>query len=145
VNWVGGKPNTAELAVEVDSLQVVCGAGGVKGLSAAEKILVRANALKSLSASHFPEICFTANSIDQANGRSGEGYRLSGTLLVRGKEREHVVDLRTEDLGNSWRLSVESKVRQSEYRIKPYSMLMGSLQVADEVTVSFAAVQPKDE
>ena len=34
-------------------------------------------------------------------------------------------------------MSAESSVRQSDYGVKPYSMLMGSVQVADEVTVVF--------
>ncbi|CNN71964.1 Putative S-adenosyl-L-methionine-dependent methyltransferase [Mycobacterium tuberculosis] len=37
-------------------------------------------------------------------------------------------------------MSAESAVRQSDYGIKPFSLLMGSVQVADEVTVSFSAV-----
>lgn len=54
--------------------------------------------------------------------------------------QDHVIDLRTDDLGDSWRMSAESAVRQSDYGIKPFSLLMGSVQVADEVTVSFSAV-----
>ena len=38
---------------------------------------------------------------------------------------------------------VESTVRQSDYGIKPYSLLMGSVQVADEVTVSSPRFTPK--
>lgn len=139
VNWVGGQPDTATLVVEVDSLEVLRGEGGVKGLSGPEKTLVRANALKSLSASKFPEIRFEADSIDE----TADGYRLAGTLQIRGKQRDHAVDLHTEELDDSWRLSLESPVRQSDFGVKPYSLLMGSLQVADEVTVSFAATRRK--
>jgi carbonic anhydrase/acetyltransferase-like protein (isoleucine patch superfamily) len=42
-------------------------------------------------------------------------------------------------------MSAESKVCQSDYGVKPYSLLMGSLRVADEVTVSFTAVHAKDD
>ncbi|WP_293325781.1 YceI family protein [Mycobacterium sp.] len=136
VNWAGGQPVSAELAVEVDSLAVVHGEGGVKGLSAAERALVRSNALKSLSANRFPEIRFSADTIANTVG----GYRLIGTLQIGRKSREHVIDLRTEGLDESWRMSAESRVRQSDYGIRPYSLLMGSMRVADEVTVSFTAV-----
>lgn len=139
VTWVGAQPDTADLVVEVDSFEVLRGEGGVKGLSGPEKTLVRANALKSLSASKFPEIRYDADSID----RTADGYRLTGTLQIRGKQREHVVDLRTEELDDSWRLSLQSTVRQSDFGVKPYSLLMGSLQIADEVTVSFAATRRK--
>ncbi|AGZ48990.1 YceI family protein [Mycobacterium kansasii] len=140
VNWVADEPATAELAVEVDSLEVLRGEGGVKSLSGPEKALVRSNALKSLNAGRFPDIRFTASEIDKTE----DGYRLTGQLQIRGKSRQHMIDLRTEDLGDSWAMSAESTVRQSDYGVKPYSLLMGSLQVADEVTVSFTAVRPKD-
>ncbi len=139
VNWVGGQPDTAALVVEVDSFEVLRGEGGVKGLSGPEKTLVRSNALKSLSANRFPEIRFNADTIDKTEN----GYRLNGMLQIRGKEREHVVELCTEELADSWRLSLQSTVRQSDFGVKPYSLLMGSLQVADEVTVSFAATRRK--
>jgi polyisoprenoid-binding protein YceI len=141
VNWDGEEPVTAEVVVEVDSIEVLRGAGGIKGLSGPEKTVVKSNALKSLSASRFPEIRFTADKIE----RTGDGYRLGGTLQLRNKSRDHVIDLRTEDLGDSWRLSVESRLRQTDYGIKPYSILMGSIRVADEVTVSFNAVRAKDD
>ena len=117
------------------------GDGGVKGLSAPEKALVRSNALKSLDAGRFPEIRFAARVID----KTGDGYRLTGELEMRGKSRDHIVELRTEDLGDAWRMSTESTVRQTEYGIKPYSLLMGSVQVADDVSVSFTAIHPKGD
>lgn len=141
VEWDGADPVAAELVVEVESFEVLRGEGGVTGLSGPEKVLVRSNALKSLDAGRFPQISFTADVIDQTD----QGYRLSGQLQIRGKARDHVIDLRTEDLGDSWRMSAESRVRQSDYGVKPYSLLMGSVQVADEVTVSFTAVYAKDD
>lgn len=141
VGWTGADPVTAELIVEVDSFEVLRGEGGVKALSGPEKILVRSNAMKSLDAGRFPEVRFAATVIDKTE----DGYRLTGKLHIRGKSRDHVIDLRTEDLGDSWRMSVESGVRQSDYGIKPYSLLMGTMQVADDVVVSFTAVHAKDD
>ena len=141
VSWAGAQPVAAELAVETDSFEVLRGEGGVKGLSGPEKTLVRSNALKSLDAGRFPEIRFTAETIDKTE----DGYRLTGKLHIRGKSREHVIDLRTQDLGDSWRISAESSVRQSDYGVKPYSLLMGSVRVADEVSVSFTAVHAKGD
>jgi polyisoprenoid-binding protein YceI len=141
VSWSGAEPVTAELAVEIDSFEVLRGEGGVKGLSGPEKALVKSNALKSLNASRYPEIRFTADAIDKTDN----GYRLTGKLHIHGKSREHVIDLRTEDLGDSWRVSTESSVRQTDYGVKPYSLLMGSVRVADDVAVSFTAVHAKDD
>lgn len=136
VNWDGGEPVNAELVVDVESFAVLRGEGGVKGLSGPEKAVVRSNALKSLNANRFPRIRFSADAIDKTD----DGYRLNGTLQIRGESREHAIDLRTADLGDAWRMSAESTVRQSDYGIKPFSLLMGSVQVVDEVSISFTAV-----
>jgi len=144
VQWAGAQPVAAELAVETDSLKVLSGEGGVTGLSDPEKALARSNALRSLDASHFPEIRFAADDREKI-AKTDDGYRLTGVLQIRGSSREHVIDLRTEDLGDSWRMSAESSVRQTDYGVKPYSMLMGSVRVADDVTVSFTAVHVKDD
>jgi polyisoprenoid-binding protein YceI len=140
VNWADGKPTDAKLTVEVDSLEVLHGEGGVKGLSGPEKVLVRSNALRALDAGHFPRICFDAETVQQTDS----GYRLIGRLQIHGKTRKHEIDLRTDDLGGSWRLSTQARVCQSDFGIKPYSLLMGSVKVADEVTVSFSASRAKD-
>ena len=137
VRWADSRPVSAELAVDTNSFEVLRGDGGVKGLSGAEKALVRSNALKSLSASRFPRIRYVAEAIE----KTGDGYRLTGALQIRGESRDHVIDLCTEDLEDSWRMSVESTIRQSDYGIKPYSLLMGSVQVADEVWLTFSAVR----
>ena len=141
VSWTDGEPVSAELAVETESLQVLRGDGGVKGLSGPEKALVRSNALRALGAGRFPGVRYTADAIE----RTGDGYRLTGKLQIHGESRTHVIDLRTEDLGDSWRISAESAVRQSDYGVKPYSLLMGSVRVAEDVTVSFTAVRAKED
>jgi len=42
-------------------------------------------------------------------------------------------------------MSAQSTLRQSDYGVKAYSLLMGSLRVADDVTVSFTAVRAKED
>ncbi len=61
VRWIGAEPATAELTVDVGSLEILHGEGGVTPLSAPEKALARSNALKSLEAHRFPEIRFGAD------------------------------------------------------------------------------------
>ncbi len=141
VRWSAGEPAEAELTVEVDSLQVLRGEGGVKALSGPEKTLARSNALKALDADRFPQIRFQASDIDKTD----DGYRLTGTLEIHGVAVERGIDLHVDDLGDTWRLSCVADVRQSEFGIKPYSMLMGSMKVVDTVTVSFTAERSKDD
>jgi polyisoprenoid-binding protein YceI len=141
VQWSGEEPVKADLIVDVDSLEVLRGDGGLTPLSGPEKTLVRASALRCLGARRYPRIDFAANTIEQTD----DGYRLSGALTIHGKTRQQVVDVRTDDLDDSWRLSSEVAVRQSDFGIRPYSQLMGSLKVADEVTVSFTAQRAKTD
>jgi polyisoprenoid-binding protein YceI len=141
VRWSSGEPAEAELTVDVDSLQVLGGEGGLKALSGPEKTLARSNALTALDAGRFPQIRFRAGDIDKVEG----GYRLAGMVAIHGVTDECEIGLRVEDLGEAWRLSCEVAVRQSDFGIKPYSMLMGSMKVVDTVTVSFTAEGPKED
>jgi polyisoprenoid-binding protein YceI len=139
VRWRAGQPAEADLTVEVDSLQVLRGEGGVKALSGPEKTLARSNAMKVLDADRFAQIRFQASDI----GTVDDGYRLTGTLEIHGVTGEREIGLHVDDLGDGWRMSCEVDVRQSEFGIKPYSMLMGSMKVVDTVTVSFTAERAK--
>ncbi len=139
VSWSGSEPIAVQLIVEARSLAVLRGEGGVKALSNREKSLVRSNALRALDAGRFPNICFAADRIE----RTADGYRLNGTLQIRGTTRDRVVDLRVEDWGDCWRLSTQATVRQTDFGVKPYTLLMGSLKVVDDVTVSFTAHRDK--
>lgn len=137
--WSNGRPAAATLTVALDSLEVVRGEGGVTPLSGPEKSVARSNALKSLDAKKFPKVLFEADQIEQTGG----GYRLTGTLEIHGKSRPQTVDLKLEDRGDQWALSVEAPVTQSAFGIKPFSLMMGTLKVADEVTVAFSGSYPK--
>ncbi len=139
VQWDGDEPAAVQLTVEVESFDVRRGEGGVKGLTGPEKALVKSNAMKSLDAGRYPEVNFASEAVEKTDA----GYRLTGTLQIRGTSRDHEIDLRTEDLGESWRMSAESTVRQSDYGVKPYSLFMGSLRVADDVSISFTASHAK--
>ena len=88
VTWSDGEPAAAQLDVEVDSLEVRRGEGGLTPLSGPEKLLVRSNALRQLGAGRFPQICFAAETVEQSSG----GYRLAGTLRIRGKTRPQVIE-----------------------------------------------------
>ena len=139
VQWRGGEPAVAELTVGVDSLQVRSGEGGVTPLSGPEKTVVRSNALKSLNAKKYPEIRFSTDGIT----KTAVGYRLDGTVEIHGKSRQQAVELVIADQGDTWSLSAEVAVAQTAFGVKPYSLLMGSMKVADEVKLQFTAIHSK--
>ncbi|GAY16917.1 YceI family protein [Mycobacterium sp. shizuoka-1] len=139
VGWRGQQPVTAELVVDVDSLQVLSGEGGVTPLSGPEKGVVRSNALKALDAKKYPQIAFAAEEITA----TADGYRLDGTVEIHGTSRPQTVDLAVEESGGVWVMTASVPVVQTHFGVKPYSLFMGSLKVADEVTVRFTARHPK--
>ena len=105
------------------SLEVLRGEGGVTPSSGPEKALARANALKSLAA---------------------DGYRLTGTLEIRARTRPRRIDVRAADMDDTWQVSCHARVRHSEFGIKHHSMFIGSMKVADDVSVSCTESRPKD-
>ncbi len=139
VSWSGGEPSGVQLIVDTRSLAVLRGEGGIKALSNPEKALVRSNALRALGAGRFPEIRFAADRVEA----TADGYRLIGMLQIHGRTHERVIDVHVADLGDAWRMSTQTTVRQSDFGIRPYTLLMGSLKVVDEVTVSFTARRGK--
>ena len=127
----GGVPVSASLVVDVSSLQVRSGVGGVKSLSAAERAVARRQALRTLHARSHPTIEFRATDVRLLD----EGYELDGRLVIRGVTRPcRVVVHRRGD-----QLTCEAVVRQSDHGVKPVSFMMGALKVSDEVTVRWTA------
>lgn len=139
VEWRGKEPASVEMTVSVDSLEVLKGEGGVTPLLGPEKGVARSNALKSLDAKKFPQIRFTANDVVKSAG----GYRLTGTVEIHGTSRPQTVDLTVADRGDEWAMSAQAAVTQSDFGVKPYSLLMGAVKVADEVVIEFSATHPK--
>jgi len=139
VSWRGEEPVAAELVVDVDSLQVLAGEGGITPLAGPEKGVARGNALKSLDAKKFPKIRFRVDDI----AKTATGYRLAGPVEIHGESRPQLIDLTVEDRDGQWAMSTEAAVTQTDFGVKPYSLLMGSVKVADTVTVTFAATHPK--
>ena len=139
VQWRDGEPTSAELTVVVDSLEVLRGDGGLAPLSSQEKGTVRSNALKTLDANKYPQIQFDADDITKGS----DGYRLTGTVEIHGRSRPLVVDLAVADADAVWTLSAQVPIKQSDFGIKPYSLLMGALKVADAVTIDFTATHPR--
>ncbi|CAN5278092.1 YceI family protein [soil metagenome] len=131
LTWDGDQPSALTLTADVTSLVVESGEGGVTPLTAPERLVARSNALKTLETKRFPSVVFESSTIEPTD----TGYRLTGALQLHGERRDHVVDV---DVDGE-EVSARTEVRQSDFGIKPYSMMMGGLRVADVVTVVFRA------
>ncbi len=146
VAWSGDRPAAVTLTVDVDSLRVLHGEGGLTSLTGPEKALIRANARNCLGADKHGHIRFECDDIADIDS-TGDRYRLAGTLTIRGRSKPHVVEIRVtaHQPGGSWRIEGETRVRHRDFGVRRYSMLMGAMQVADEVTVALSATVPADE
>jgi polyisoprenoid-binding protein YceI len=139
ITWAGDEPAEVALTAEVNSLDVLSGEGGVTPLSGPEKVVARSNALRVLNAKRFARITFESSDIE----KTARGYRLTGTVRIRGTARAHTVDVKVAQRDGAWHMSSRTEVCHSDFGIKPYSMLMGAMKVADAVTVSFAAASAR--
>ena len=135
VTWADGEPDAVEATVDVASLQVLGGEGGLTPLSEPERTLARGNALKSLGEKRNPTISFRAATVESVPG----GYRLDGTLTINGTARPQVLDVVAAEEDGAVRLSFDVTLRQTDFGIKPFSLMMGTVKVADEVRVTLEA------
>jgi polyisoprenoid-binding protein YceI len=96
------------------------------------------------SASH-PTIALTSTEISA--GKIAEGwYRLAitGKLSLRGVTNTQRLDAQFRLMDDEARLSGDSKLSQSAYRIKPVSALAGMLQLQNELKITFDLVARKE-
>ena len=68
---------------------------------------------------------------------------MDGTVEIHGTSRPQTVDLAVEESGDVWVMSASVPVLQTQFGVKPYSLFVGSLKVADEVNLRFTARHPK--
>lgn len=141
VSWSAERPTAVTLTIEVDSLKVLSGEGGLTPLTTPEKALIRTNARNCLDADNYDRIRFECTDIESTDA----GYRLTGTLEIRGRTKPHTIDVQVADLGGSWQVGGDTVVRHSDFGVRRYSMLMGAMKVADEVAVTFSATISVDE
>ncbi|UQE76097.1 YceI family protein [Gordonia sp. PP30] len=126
-----GHPLSVTLTVDVDSLTVLKGEGGLAPWTGAEPGIARSNALKSLDAKKFPTITYRSTAVQ----RDGDTYRVDGELTVHGVTRPHPLTVTSAD----GVFSCETVVTQTDFKIKPFSLMMGTVKVADDVALTISA------
>ncbi|ADG79195.1 Lipid/polyisoprenoid-binding YceI-like domain-containing protein OS=Tsukamurella paurometabola (strain ATCC 8368 / DSM / CCUG 35730 / CIP 100753 / JCM 10117/ KCTC 9821 / NBRC 16120 / NCIMB 702349 / NCTC 13040) OX=521096 GN=Tpau_2592 PE=4 SV=1 [Tsukamurella paurometabola] len=127
----GDQPVSIAVTVDARSLEVVSGEGGLTPLSAPERTVATANAQRSLKTKTNPAIEYRSTSV----AASENGFRVQGELTICGAVRSCDFALVYEEAEPAPVLATAVPVRQSDFGIKPFSLMMGTLQVADEVTV----------
>jgi polyisoprenoid-binding protein YceI len=120
-----------ELAVQIDmgSLIVRAGTGGIKPLTDRDRREIAVTARKTLGADRHPEATFTASEFKP--GTDGGGT-VTGTLTLAGVARP--LQLQVSQTGPD-RYHATTTVLQSAHGIKPYTGFFGALRVRDAVDV----------
>jgi polyisoprenoid-binding protein YceI len=133
---VADEPGAAELALTADagSLRVRSGSGGMIELGDEEKASIEQSidddVLKGGA------IAFRSSAVEAA---PGGGLHVQGDLDLLGASRSLAFDL---DAGEDGRLTGSARFKQTDWGIKPYSALFGTLKVTDEVEVGIDAKLP---
>ena len=124
--------SSVELTVDSGSLRVIEGTGGVQALGDDDKAEIQ----KTIDDEVLKREPITFRSTSVAT--SGDGLRVEGELTLRGATAPIAFDLALAD----GRLKGGATVKQTAWKIKPYSALFGALKVVDEVAVELDAALP---
>jgi len=128
--------DSVEAEFDAASLRVVCARSGSADLpgvlSAKDRAEIETNiAGKVLQTGTYPSIRFRSTSVMAVEG----GFRVEGTLTIRGRERPLVALVRKD--GD--RAVAECAIHQPDFGIQPYSAMFGALKVKPGVTVRINA------
>ncbi|MCU1600137.1 MAG: S-adenosyl-L-methionine-dependent methyltransferase [Frankiales bacterium] len=130
-----GVPTAVVLEVQLPSLQVIDGVGGLKPLGSVEKRMVHDSALKTLRVKDHPTARWTSSSVAASPG----GFELAGSLSLHGQD--HPCPVRVTVTGDQ--VAGTASVLQTGWGVKPYSQMMGTLQVSDLVDVLVEVTVPQ--
>lgn len=123
-------PASLTVSVDLGSLVVRAGSGGIKPLTDKDKREIVATTQKVLSVDRHPEASFTATGFSPA--ADGSGGTIDGTLTLAGQTGPLGLEVR--QVGPD-RYVARATVRQTSFGIKPYSGFLGALKVSDPVEV----------
>jgi polyisoprenoid-binding protein YceI len=130
--WSGsaqvGADHEVEAEIDVTSLTVLEGTGGIKPLTDHDRQEIAGTIRKLLDAGRHPAITF------RSTGVRGDaaGFDLDGELTIAGTTNPVTVH---GTLGDDGRVRASATVTQTRWRIKPYTAFLGALKLADDVTV----------
>ena len=117
-----GAPSAAELTADATSLRVQKGTGGMKGLDDSDKANIHQTIDDEVLRRR--DIAFRSTAVD--------GGRVEGELTLAGQTRPLALDVA---IGDDGAVSATVTITQSDWGMKPYSALFGTLKVLDEVEV----------
>jgi polyisoprenoid-binding protein YceI len=127
--------NSLTLGADSGSMEVIEGTGGVMALTDEDRVEIK----KTLEAEVLQpgQVEFKSNQVTPTE--DGRRLRVTGELSMNGNSRPISFELQVSPDGE---VSGRATVKQSDWGIKPYSGLFGTLKVRDEVEVAAEASFP---
>lgn len=135
VDFNGEDAASVIVTVVTSKLEVTDGEGGVTPISDIDRSVILRTTLRSLKADTYPEATFSASDVTL----DGSEYTLSGSMLIAGQQQPCEIAVSVSDGDRAWQVSAQVSVRQTDFKIKPYSAILGSLKVADQVQIRLTA------
>jgi YceI-like domain len=136
-SWHGtlevGDGITVALTADPSSMRVLEGTGGIQALGNDDRSNIEQTIGDEVLGRGAVE--YRSTQITVADG----GLRVDGELELRGTRRPVTFEL---EIGDDGRLTGEAVIKQTDFGMKPYSTLFGTLKVADEVRVAIEGHLP---
>jgi hypothetical protein len=126
---------TLELSADPRSLRVIEGSGGVMPLGDEEKTAIPRTIDEEVLKGTAIEFRSTRMAVD------GNRVDVEGELELSGTRRPISFAL---DVGDDGRIRGSARIKQTDWGMKPYSALFGTLKVADEVDIEIDARSSDD-
>ncbi len=129
--------SSVEVTVAATSLAVIDFSGGIKPLSDGDrKEIARTINEKALQTNKYPDITFRSTAI---SGQA-DAFTVTGDLTITGTTRP--VSLAV-TVGGGGLVTVRATLTQTQFGIKPYSAMLGTLKISDEVEVHATLTLPE--
>lgn len=130
--WSGsarvGSDYQVEAEIDVTSLAVLEGTGGIKPLTDHDRHEIAGTIRKLLDAGRHPAITFRSTGVRGDDS----GFDLDGELSIAGTTQPVTLH---GTLGDDGHARVSGTVTQTRWRIKPYTAFLGALKLADDVAI----------
>jgi polyisoprenoid-binding protein YceI len=118
--------STVSATIEMGSMTVLEGTGGVKPLTDKDKEDIVQEARKHLNTGKNPEATFVSTTVTD----SGDSVSVAGTFTLRGTSGPVTLAL-TDAGGGAYKAT--TTIAQSTFGVKPFSAFLGALKLKDEI------------
>jgi polyisoprenoid-binding protein YceI len=137
-------PVSLEVRIDMTSIVVRKGTGGLNPLSDRDRREIAVTARKVLAAARHPDATFSATAFAPAGpGSPGPGRAggvIAGTLTLAGRSRPLRLAVRASGPGS---YVATASVTQTDFGIKPYAGFLGALKVRDAVGIQVEISLPE--